>query len=127
MNSKTVIFLNRPDVTTIPFTGCLTDVPTALNKPKHDLVSYANNDLCITVENVQINCSAHKTLMKAGASQAGKHSIMKSPRIINRGLMNTWPWCLTQEMNVHPTHASSRLCLFSSFLSCSPSTSWPLL
>lgn len=50
VNSKTVSFLNRPDVTTLSFTDCSTDVPTALNKPKHDLVSYANNYLCITLE-----------------------------------------------------------------------------
>lgn len=32
------IFLNRPDVTIAPFTDCSPDVPTALNKLKHDPV-----------------------------------------------------------------------------------------
>lgn len=34
------------------------------------------------MENMKINPSTHKTQMKAGASRAGRRSIVKSPRII---------------------------------------------
>lgn len=33
------------------------------------------------MENLKINCSARKTLTRAGASRAGKRSLVKSPRI----------------------------------------------